>query len=95
MGCDFGSGSVYLDTLFDADFFQIDLTGGIDVSDKIYLGINATSASDSFYGAALYLQVAATDAFKIGTRLEYFADEGIGVVGTGENVIFIKRLEIF
>jgi len=23
---------------------------------------------------------------KIGTRLEYFADEGIGVVGTGENV---------
>lgn len=86
LGYDFGNGSAYLNTLFDGDFFQIDFTGSVDLSDKIYLGINATSASDSFYGGAIYLQMAATDALKFGTRLEYFADEGIGVVGIGENV---------
>jgi len=86
LGYDFGKGSVYLNTLFDGNFFQIDLTGGVDISDKVYLGINTTSASDSFYGGALYVQMAATDALKIGTRLEYFADEGIEVVGSGENV---------
>jgi len=86
LGYDFGKGSVYLNSLFDANFFQIDLTGGVDLSDKIYLGVNATSASDSFYGGALYLQMAVTDVLKIGTRLEYFADEGIGVLDKGENV---------
>lgn len=86
LGYDFGRGSIFLNSLFDANFFQIDLTGGVDLNNKIYLGINATSASDSFYGGALYLQVAVTDAFKLGTRLEYFADEGINVVGNGENV---------
>jgi len=82
----FGKGSVYLNSLYDKNFFQIDLTGGVDLNDKIYLGVNATRASDSFYGGALYVQIAATDAFKLGTRLEYFADENIDVVGVGENV---------
>jgi len=86
LGYDFGSGSVYLNTLFDRNFLQMDLTGGVDLSDKIYLGINTTNASNSFYGGALYFQVAATEALKLGTRLEYFADKGIGMVGIDENV---------
>lgn len=86
LGYDFGKGSVYLNSLFDANFFQIDLTGGLDVNDKIYLGVNASSASNSFYGGALYTQFAATDAFKIGARFEYFYDEDINVIGVQESV---------
>ncbi len=86
LGYDFGKGSLYLNSLFGANFFQVDLTGSVDISDKIYLGVNATSASNNFCGGALYLQVAATDTFKIGTRLEYFADKGIEVVGINEHV---------
>ncbi|MEM6380263.1 MAG: outer membrane beta-barrel protein, partial [Bacteroidota bacterium] len=87
LGYDFGKGSVYVNTLFDDDFFQIDLTGGVDLTDKVYLGINATSASDNFYGVAGYLQVSTSEALSFGTRVEYFADEGVGVLGTGENVL--------
>ncbi|MFT6810954.1 MAG: hypothetical protein ACJA01_004200 [Saprospiraceae bacterium] len=86
LGYDFGSGSAYLNTLFDGDFFQIDLTAGVDLSETLYLGVNATSASDNFSGAALYLQAATSDAFKIGLRGEYFKDSGVGVIGDGENV---------
>ncbi len=82
--------------------FQVDLTGGIDLSDKLYLGVNATYNSTGvgegfdgttitdltgddygFLGAALYLQVAASDVFSLGTRLEYFSEfaGGAGAIG--------------
>ena len=86
LGYDFGSGSAYQNTLFDGDFFQVDLTAGVDLSETLYLGVNATTASDNFSGAALYLQVATSDAFKLGIRGEYFNDNGVGVIGDGENV---------
>lgn len=86
LGYDFGSGSAYLNTLFDGDFFQVDLTAGVDLTETLYLGVNATTATDAFSGAALYLQVATSDAFKIGLRGEYFQDKGVGVIGLDENV---------
>ena len=86
-GAQLGYGGAYLNFLFDNDFFQVDLTGGWDLSDSFYLGVNATSASDSFYGGALYLQNSFSDAFSLGVRGEYWQDEGVGVLSTGESVI--------
>ena len=68
--------------------FQIDYTGGFDVSDDFYLGINATyqdTDGSGFYGAALYPQYKTSENFAIGLRGEYFAaTEGFGnVAGIG------------
>ena len=86
-GAQLGYGGAYLNFLFDNDFFQVDLTGGWDLSDAFYLGVNATSASDSFYGGALYLQNSFSDDFALGVRGEFWQDEGVGVLSTGESVI--------
>jgi putative OmpL-like beta-barrel porin-2 len=56
--------------------FEVDYTGGFDVSDSFFLGINAAYADNEgngFYGAALYPQLAASDEFTIGLRGEYFS----------------------
>ncbi len=58
--------------------FEIDYTGGFDVSDSFFLGINAAYNTNSetetgFYGAALYPQITTSDNFAIGLRGEYFA----------------------
>ncbi|MBD0824733.1 outer membrane beta-barrel protein [Aestuariibaculum marinum] len=61
--------------------FEIDYTGGFDVSDAFYLGINAAyndNDGSGFYGAALYPQLATSDSFSIGLRGEYFAIHGDG-----------------
>ena len=55
--------------------FQIDYTGGGDLSDDFFLGVNATyNTTDGagFYGAALYPQLNLSDDFAIGLRAEYF-----------------------
>ena len=64
--------------------FEVDYTGGFDVTDEFYLGINAAyqtveDASDEdenggFYGVALYPQYALSESFGLGLRGEYFAD---------------------
>ena len=72
--------------------FEIDYTGGFDVTDDFFLGINAAYNTNSetetgFYGAALYPQLAASENFSIGLRGEYFAftddalDDDIPVLG--------------
>ncbi len=68
--------------------FQIDFTGGFDVTDAFFLGINATYQDTDgvgFYGAALYPQYQTSDNFAIGLRGEYFSTmEGFGnVAGIG------------
>ena len=67
--------------------FQVDYTGGFDLSDSFYLGINATyndTDGTGFTGAALYPQYATSDSFKIGLRAEYFVENGdFGAIGTG------------
>jgi len=57
--------------------FEIDYTGGFDVSDDFFLGINAAFNDNSetesgFYGVALYPQLSTSDSFAIGLRGEYF-----------------------
>jgi len=82
-GAQLGYGGFYLNGLFGEDYTQFDLTGGVDVSEKLYLGINATitDAGENelgedvgFLGAALYAQLATSDNFKFGVRYEFFQD---------------------
>ncbi|UJH66767.1 outer membrane beta-barrel protein [Allomuricauda sp. SCSIO 65647] len=76
---DFGEqfdGTELVDTDAEA-LFQIDYTGGFDLTEKFYLGINATyqdTDGAGFYGAALYPQLAASENFSIGLRAEYFKE---------------------
>ncbi|MEM6319177.1 MAG: outer membrane beta-barrel protein [Bacteroidota bacterium] len=78
-GAQLGYGGFYLNGLFGDGYTQFDLTGGVDVTDKFYLGINATvtdTGDDTgFNGAALYAQYATSDNFKIGARYEFFNDK--------------------
>ncbi len=56
--------------------FEVDYTGGFDLSDSFFLGINAAYADNEgngFAGVALYPQIAASDDFTIGLRGEYFS----------------------
>jgi len=70
----------WLNLLVSDEFYQIDLTTGWQASEKLYVGLNATTAQNAFSGAALYLQLAASDALSFGVRGEYFMDDGVGVV---------------
>lgn len=59
------------------DVLYLDYTGGFDVSDSFYLGINAAYANSSdadagYQGVALYLQNAFSDKFSLGFRPEFF-----------------------
>ena len=59
--------------------FEIDYTGGFDVTDSFFFGINAAyndNDGSGFYGVALYPQLATSDAFSVGLRGEYFGLHG-------------------
>ena len=89
LGAQLGVGGQFFNFIYDGanDFYQIDFTGGFDLGESVFLGINATSAKDNFLGAALYLQNSFSDDFSMGLRGEYFKDEGLGLIGDGESVI--------
>ncbi|NHF57909.1 porin [Flavobacteriaceae bacterium TP-CH-4] len=84
-GAQLGYSGQYLNLLLDDAGlgFEVDYTGGFDLSEKFFLGINGayqtntfddegTEITAGFYGAALYPQLAASDSFSIGLRGEYF-----------------------
>lgn len=81
-GAQLGYGGAYLNTILSDDFYQVDLTAGWDLSDALYFGVNATTAKDTFFGAALYLQNSFSDDFSMGVRGEYFSqeDDGLGAL---------------
>jgi hypothetical protein len=89
-GAQLGLYGQYINFLGGEDYAQIDFTGGFDLSDSFYLGINATTASlagdTGFSGVALYPQLTTSDNFAIGLRGEFFAEtEGFGaLVDTGD-----------
>jgi len=72
LGYDFGKGSIYLNGLFGDGYTQFDVTAGADITDALYLGLNATVADELFSGLAVYLQAALSDSFKLGVRAETF-----------------------
>ncbi len=88
-GAQLGYSGQYLNLLLDdaGIGFEVDYTGGFDLSEKFFLGINGayqtntfdevdgedvTEVTAGFYGVALYPQLAASDSFSIGLRGEYF-----------------------
>ena len=99
LGYSFDQGSAYLNLLFGEDYFQVDLTAGMDLTEKLYFGVNATTATDDlFAGVAGYLQVATSDNLKFGVRGEYFTDRGVGALGTdktAEDPILSENQNVF
>lgn len=83
LGGQLGVYGQYLNVYYDSGNngglgFEVDYTGGFDVADSFFLGINAayndnSEAGVGFYGAALYPQLSTSDDFAIGLRGEYFA----------------------
>ncbi len=77
-GAQLGFKGQYLNFYYDdgeALGFEVDYTGGFDLTDSFFLGINAAYADndgDGFYGAAVYPQLATSETFSIGLRGEYF-----------------------
>jgi len=69
------------------DNIFIDYTGGFDLSDSFFLGINAAYSNSSdadagYQGAALYLQNTFSDTFALGFRPEFFTyTSGAGDAG--------------
>lgn len=56
--------------------FEIDYTGGFDITDVLYLGLNAAYADNDGYGfggVAVYPQYTLSDNLVLGLRGEYFA----------------------
>ncbi len=101
-GAQLGYSGQYLNFLLDPSFTEIDFTGGFDLSDDFFLGINAaylTVEDDggSFAGAALYPQLATSDTFTIGLRGEYFTEtDFFGAIGAsdadGDSSVFALTL---
>ena len=77
-GAQLGYAGQFLNIYYDnkvALGFEIDYTGGFDLSDDLFIGINGayqTSEDAGFYGLALYPQVATSDSFSVGLRGEFF-----------------------
>ena len=84
-GAQLGLYGQYLNLLAGDEYFQLDYTGGFDLSDSFFLGINATTATlagdTGFAGVALYPQLSASDSFAIGLRGEFFSEtDGFGAL---------------
>lgn len=87
-GAQLGYSGQYLNLLADNGAFEIDYTGGFDLSETFYLGLNAAffdGADDTgFAGVAVYPQLSTSDSFQIGLRGEFFTETGdFGAIGTG------------
>jgi len=84
LGAQLGAYGQFLNLYYDSGNngglgFEIDYTGGFDMSDSFFLGINAAyndNDGSGFYGAALYPQLATSDSFSVGLRGEYFGLHG-------------------
>ena len=77
IGAQLGYSDQYLNFLYDDAGlgFEIDYTGGLNLSESFFLGINAAYANndgEGFSGVALYPQLTTSDSFTIGLRGEYF-----------------------
>ncbi|SHJ24444.1 outer membrane beta-barrel protein [Pseudozobellia thermophila] len=88
-GLQLGYSGQYLNVLVDNGPFEIDYTGGFDLSDTFFLGLNAAyfdgDGAGSFAGAAIYPQLTTSENFAIGLRAEYFAEtDSFGAIGASD-----------
>lgn len=100
-GAQIGYADQYLNFLTDDGAFEIDYTGGFDISKEFFLGINAAyfegkDENPGFYGVALYPQYSASENLALGLRAEYFKEKDgeFGAIGTGmeESSVFATTL---
>jgi hypothetical protein len=98
-GAQLGYKGQFLNFLTDDGAYEIDYTGGFDITDKFYLGVNAAIYDNDDYGFAgfaLYPQLATSDSFTIGFRAEYFDQdysEDFDAIGTGmDSSVFAATL---
>lgn len=89
-GAQLGYSNQYLNFLTDDGAIEFDFTGGFDITEKFFLGINAAiynSGDDNnsgFAGVALYPQLKTSETLTIGLRSEYFSQTGdFDAIGTG------------
>jgi len=87
LGYEWDNGGAWVNALITDGFVQFDFTGGLNLTDALYLGLNATTAQDAFSGVAAYLQVATSDAFSIGGRIEFFNDDAGVAIAPDESVV--------
>ncbi|MFT6882012.1 MAG: hypothetical protein ACJAVY_000805 [Marinoscillum sp.] len=94
LGFQLGYKGTYLNARYgdaSGELFQVDLTGGYDLTETFYLGVNATilddGANGGFIGAAIYPKIAISETFAIAARAEYFAvsDNYGGILATDVN----------
>lgn len=88
-GAQLGYSGQYLNLLIDHGAYEVDFTGGFDLSDDFFLGLNAAYFDNSddnadFAGVALYPQYTASETFAIGLRGEYFTETNIGAIGASD-----------
>ena len=89
VGAQLGYKSQFLNFIYDPSFTEIDFTGGFNITEPFFLGINAAyltleSNGGGFAGGALYPQYTFSDLFTLGLRAEYFIEDGdFGAIGTG------------
>jgi hypothetical protein len=87
LGAQVGYKGQYLNAAYGADGFgekdvlYLDYTGGFDLSDSLFLGINAAysnseDADAGYQGAALYIENTFSDSFALGVRPEVFETTG-------------------
>ncbi|ALJ05334.1 hypothetical protein APS56_09440 [Pseudalgibacter alginicilyticus] len=84
LGAQLGYSGQFLNFYYDSGNngglgFEVDYTGGFDLSDSFFMGINAAyndNDGSGFYGAALYPQYATSDAFSLGLRGEFYGLHG-------------------
>jgi hypothetical protein len=91
-GAQSGYADQYLNFLLDDGAYEIDYTGGVKLSEKMFLGINAAlydngnSGDDKagFAGVALYPQYSTSETLSFGLRGEYFVETSdFGAIGSG------------
>ncbi|MCG5643355.1 porin [Flavobacteriaceae bacterium LSUCC0859] len=91
IGAQIGYKGQYLNFLSDSGAFEIDYTGGFNLSESFYLGLNAAhydSDGTGFSGVALYPQLNTSETFAIGLRGEYFAESGaFGAIDRTDSVV--------
>jgi len=97
LGAQLGYSGQFLNFYYDGNAklgFEVDYTGGFDLTDAFFLGINAAYADNDgqgFAGAALYPQYSLSDSFSLGLRGEYFTTR-LDVDGLDDPSVFAATL---
>ncbi len=84
-GAQIGISGQYVNLLTGNGVTQYDFTGGINLSDSFFVGVNATSYEDDnaeWSGIALYPQLTMSDSFAIGLRGESFDIKDVNTISS-------------